>query len=184
MELFYDIYKLFQAVLISGMFISVLFVIGTGYIFKKINIQLPIDILCWIMVAYASLGLLSVTIALFTDASSLSRATGPYWWSYLIMMVSSSLLPFILLNQKMRRKKLLVFIISIIINCGWLFERYVIIVTSLHRDYAPPGYTTTTSWISIIPLEPVVFGIVIGMLALLAGNFINRNNRALALNKN
>jgi hypothetical protein len=189
MELFYDIYKLFQAVLISGMFISVLFVIGTGYIFKKINIQLPIDILCWIMVAYASLGLLSVTITLCTDASSLSRATGPYWWSYLIMMVSSTLLPFILLNQKIRSKKFLVFIISIMINCGWLFERLIMGAVSLHRDYLPPGWQDASllsllSLFSFFPSDLIPIGICIGLLTLIAGNIKTWKNKTLILNKN
>lgn len=184
MELFYNIHKLFQAVLISGMFISVLFVICSGYLFKKINIQLPLDILCWIMITYASLQLLSIIIGVSTYESYLDRATGPYWWSYLIMLASSSCLPFILLNRKIRSKKFLVFIISIIINCGWLFERYVIIVTSLHRDYAPPGYTTSTSWTSLIPFDLIFFGIIIGLLALLAGNMATRGSRTFILNKN
>lgn len=168
------------------MFISILFLIGTGYISKKINIQLPLDILCWIMIAYSSLGLLSIIIGIATYESYLDRATGPYWRSYLIMLSSSTLLPFVLLNQKIRSKKFLVFIISIIINSGWLFERFVLGMVSIHRDYMPPGSEDTSllSVFSFFPSDLIPIGICIGLLTLIAGNIKAWKNKALILNNN
>jgi len=162
------------------MFVSVLFVICIGYISKKINIQQPLNILRWIIIIYAALGLVGLIISFIGYNSSLDRATGPYWWAYLLMIFCSTCLPLILLHKKLRNKKYLLLTISIVVNIGWLFERYVIILTSL--QYTPPGYAS--SWVSLIPLDPIVFGIITGTLALLAGNFISRNNRALVLNKN
>ena len=42
--------------------------------------------------------------------------------------------------KKLRRTVWFVFIISIFINIGMWFERFVIIVTSLHRDFLPSSW--------------------------------------------
>lgn len=164
------------------MFISVFLVICTGYISKKINIQEPLNILRWIIIIYAALGFISIFVGMAVYESYIERATGPYWWSYLLILFCSSLLPFILLHKKLRSKKYLILIISFAMNLGWLFERMVIIAISLHRDYDTPD--NTISWLNLIPLDLILFGTTIGVLALLTGNFISRNNRALVLNKN
>ena len=52
--------------------------------------------------------------------------------------------------KKLRTNMLFVWIISIFVNIGMWFERFVIIVTSLHRDYLPSswGYFTRPGWTS------------------------------------
>lgn len=180
MDLFFNIVKLFQETLISGMFISVLFIICLGYISKKINIKQPLNILRWIIITYATIGLLSIPIALTIYDGYLERATGPYWWSYLLMLISSSCFPFILLHKKISSKKFLLLIISTVINIGWLFERFVIIATSIHRDYAMENKIT---WFSLIPVTTILNGLSIGLLAFLTGNMISRNNKPFILSK-
>ncbi|MCW5516262.1 NrfD/PsrC family molybdoenzyme membrane anchor subunit [Muriicola sp. Z0-33] len=71
----------------------------------------------------------------------LNRATGPYWWSYLLMMSCNVLSPQIMWFKKIRTSIVVSFIISIVVNIGMWFERFVIIVTSLHRDYLPSSWT-------------------------------------------
>ena len=69
-----------------------------------------------------------------------NRLTGPYWWATLIMMSCNVLVPQLLWFERFRRNVPLVFVISILVNIGMWFERYVIIVTSLHRDFLPSSW--------------------------------------------
>ena len=71
----------------------------------------------------------------------LNRATGPYWWAYWAMMSCNVFSPQFMWFPKLRRSIMFSFFISIIVNIGMWFERFVIIVTSLHRDYLPSSWT-------------------------------------------
>ena len=62
----------------------------------------------------------------------LNRATGPYWWAYFLMMTCNVVSPQIMWIKKIRTSIIISFIISIVVNVGMWFERFVIIVTSLH----------------------------------------------------
>lgn len=70
----------------------------------------------------------------------LNRAFGPYWWSYWIMISCNVLIPQLFWIKKIRRGIKPMFIISILVNVGMWFERYVIVVTSLHRDFLPSNW--------------------------------------------
>ncbi|MES1220633.1 MAG: NrfD/PsrC family molybdoenzyme membrane anchor subunit, partial [Bacteroidota bacterium] len=73
----------------------------------------------------------------------------PYGWSYWIMMGCNVLSPQIFWFRKMRRSLVVTFFMSILINIGMWFERFVIIVTSVYRDYLPSSwstYYTPTIW--------------------------------------
>ena len=71
----------------------------------------------------------------------LNRATGPYWWAYLLMMSCNVFSPQFMWFKKLRTSIMFSFFISIVVNVGMWFERFVIIVTSLHRDYLPSSWT-------------------------------------------
>ncbi len=71
----------------------------------------------------------------------LNRATGPYWWAYWAMMTCNVFSPQLMWFKKLRTSIMFSFIISIVVNIGMWFERFVIIVTSLHRDYLPSSWT-------------------------------------------
>jgi len=79
-----------------------------------------------------------------------NRAFGPYWWAYWTMISCNVLSPQVFWFKWCRTKMWFVFIISIFVNIGMWFERFVIIVTSLHRDYQPSawGYFIPT-WVDI-----------------------------------
>ena len=80
-----------------------------------------------------------------------NRATGPYWWAYWTMMSCNLLFPQLFWFKKIRRSIPIMFAISITTNIGMWFERFVITVTSLHRDYLPSswGYFTPT-WVDAL----------------------------------
>jgi Ni/Fe-hydrogenase subunit HybB-like protein len=69
-----------------------------------------------------------------------NRAFGPYWWAYWTMMTCNVISPQLLWFRKLRRSVVFTFILSIFINIGMWFERFVIVVTSLHRDYLPSSW--------------------------------------------
>ena len=79
-----------------------------------------------------------------------NRAFGPYWWAYWTMVSCNVICPQLFWFRKVRTNMLVVFILSIFVNIGMWFERFVIIVTSLHRDYMPSnwGYFKPT-WVDV-----------------------------------
>ncbi|MBT6964591.1 MAG: polysulfide reductase NrfD [Flavobacteriales bacterium] len=77
----------------------------------------------------------------FEQYAFLNRATGPYWWAYAIMMTCNVLTPQLYWISSIRKSFVATFILSIFVNIGMWFERFVIIVTSLHRDYLPSAWT-------------------------------------------
>ena len=79
---------------------------------------------------------------------SRSYLLGPYAWAYWIMISCNVISPQIFWSKKARTSIPILFVLSIVINIGMWFERFVIIVTSLHRDFLPSawGYFTPTRW--------------------------------------
>jgi Ni/Fe-hydrogenase subunit HybB-like protein len=77
-----------------------------------------------------------------------NRALGPYAWAYWIMISCNVISPQIFWFKKARTSIPILFAVSIVINIGMWFERFVIIVTSLHRDFLPSawGYFSPTMW--------------------------------------
>lgn len=73
-----------------------------------------------------------------------SRANffSPYGWSYYGMMFCNVVSPQIFWFRKMRRNLWVTMFLSVIVNIGMWFERFVIIVTSIYRDYLPSSWTT------------------------------------------
>ena len=77
----------------------------------------------------------------FEQYAFLNRATGPYAWAYWMMMSCNVFSPQFMWFKKLRTSIMFSFFISIVVNVGMWFERFVIIVTSLHRDYLPSSWT-------------------------------------------
>ena len=75
----------------------------------------------------------------------INRATGPYWWAYASMMLCNVVSPQLFWFKKIRTNIAATFILSIVVNIGMWFERFVIIVTSLHRDYIPSSWAMFSS---------------------------------------
>jgi len=71
----------------------------------------------------------------------LNRATGVYWWSYFGMMFNNVIIPQLFWSKKIRTSVAWTFFLSILINVGMWFERFVIISTSIARDYLPSAWS-------------------------------------------
>lgn len=80
----------------------------------------------------------------------INRAMGPYAWAYWTMVSCNVISPQLFWFRAIRRSVPAMFVISIFVNIGMWFERFVIISTSLHRDFTPAawGYFRPT-WIDV-----------------------------------
>jgi len=88
-----------------------------------------------------------------------NRVTGEYTIAFWTMITCNAIIPQFFWFKKIRRNITIVFIISIFINIGMWFERYVIVVTSLSKDFLP------SSWASYSPTY-VEIGIFVGTLGI------------------
>ena len=71
-----------------------------------------------------------------------NRATGPLAWGYWIMVSCNVMIPQLFWFGGVRRNFVVVFIISLFINVGMWFERFIIIVSSLQRDFLPSAWAS------------------------------------------
>lgn len=79
-----------------------------------------------------------------------NRALGPLAWAYWTMVTCNVGIPQLLWFPRIRASLTLVFVIVIFVNVGMWFERFVIIVTSLERDFLPSSWASyAPTWIEI-----------------------------------
>ncbi len=79
-----------------------------------------------------------------------NRALGPYWWSYFGMMFCNVITPQFFWFKKFRRSIFWTFLLSIVVNIGMWFERFVIIATTLARDYLPSSWSYySPTWVEM-----------------------------------
>ncbi len=78
----------------------------------------------------------------------INRAFGPYAWAYWIMISCNVIIPQLFWSGRLRRNIKFLFVASIFVNIGMWFERFVITVTSLSRDFLPSAwdYYSPTIW--------------------------------------
>jgi molybdopterin-containing oxidoreductase family membrane subunit len=70
----------------------------------------------------------------------LNRVAGPYAWCFCLMVLGNVVTPLLLVWKKVRSNVAVLFVLSVLINVGMWFERFVIIVVSLHRAFLPSGW--------------------------------------------
>ncbi|MBP8725864.1 MAG: polysulfide reductase NrfD [Saprospiraceae bacterium] len=88
-----------------------------------------------------------------------NRAMGVYWWAYFGMMACNVISPQLFWVRKFRRSVFVTFFMSIFVNIGMWFERFVIIATTLARDYLPSSWSYyRPTWVEI--------GIFVGTIGL------------------
>jgi len=81
---------------------------------------------------------------------AVNRAMGPYAWAYWIMVGCNVVAPQFFWAKRVRTNLLAMWVIAVLVNVGMWFERFVIVVTSLHRDFLPSawGYYKPT-WVDL-----------------------------------
>jgi molybdopterin-containing oxidoreductase family membrane subunit len=69
-----------------------------------------------------------------------TRMFGPYAWSYWALIFCNGLTIQLLWSKKMRQNTIVLFAVSMVVSVGMWLERFVIVVTSLHRDFVPSAW--------------------------------------------
>jgi molybdopterin-containing oxidoreductase family membrane subunit len=100
-----------------------------------------------------------------------NRATGPYLWAYWSMMTCNVISPQLFWFKKIRTSIVLTFALSIVVNIGMWFERFVIIVTSLHRDYLPSSWAMFYPTLTDVGIYMFSFGLFFTLFFLFAKFF-------------
>ncbi|UNM07244.1 MAG: polysulfide reductase NrfD [Planctomycetales bacterium] len=82
-----------------------------------------------------------------------NRATGPYAWAYWIMVTCNVFIPQVFWFKKARTNLWVMWIVSVFVNIGMWFERFVIVVSSLSRDFLPSSWDYyTPTWVDLCTL--------------------------------
>ncbi len=151
-----------------GMVLTLLVVAREVLNYKDYITSEHLDAMCRVVMLTGTLVGLAYITEFFVAAYSgveyeqyafLNRAFGPYGWSYWIMMGCNLVAPQVFWSKWARTTPWFIFIMSIIVNIGMWFERFVIIVTSLHRDFLPSSWSMYTPTI-------VEFAILLGSFGL------------------
>jgi molybdopterin-containing oxidoreductase family membrane subunit len=83
----------------------------------------------------------------------INRAFGPYAWAYWIMVICNVATPQVFWSKRARSNPWIIFGVAFCVNIGMWFERFVIIVTSLHRDFLPSSWGVyTPTWVEVLTL--------------------------------
>ncbi|MCE9572587.1 MAG: polysulfide reductase NrfD [Deltaproteobacteria bacterium] len=95
----------------------------------------------------------------------INRSTGPFWWSWLSMVTCNVIVPQFFWFKKCRTNPWIIIVLCLLINVGMWFERFVIIATSLSRQFLP------SSWSYYWPTKYDV-GVFIGTMGLFLTLFL------------
>ena len=88
-----------------------------------------------------------------------NRALGPYWWGYWAMIFCNVVVPQFFWFERYRRHIPFLFITSILVNIGMWFERFVIVVITLHRDFMPGAWAMYNPTIFDVSIYIGTFGL-------------------------
>jgi molybdopterin-containing oxidoreductase family membrane subunit len=138
-----------------GMVLTLILPLRAIYKLEDLVTQYHIDCMCKITLATGSMVGYAYAMEFFIawyganpyeGFAFVNRAFGPYAWAYWIMVSCNVISPQLFWFKKIRENTWLVWVISIFVNVGMWFERFVIAVTSLARDFLPSswGYYSPT----------------------------------------
>jgi molybdopterin-containing oxidoreductase family membrane subunit len=138
-----------------GMVLTLMLPLRAVYKLDDLITQYHIDCMCKITLATGSMVGYAYAMEFFIawyganpyeGFAFVNRAFGPYAWAYWIMVSCNVISPQLFWFKKVRQNTALVWVISIFVNVGMWFERFVITVTSLAREFMPSswGYYSPT----------------------------------------
>lgn len=77
---------------------------------------------------------------IFEQSMMANRMLGPYGWVFWLLMLFNVLVPQALWSRRVRTNLVALFLVALSVNVGMWVERFVIVVTSLHRDFVPSSW--------------------------------------------
>ena len=128
-----------------AMVMTLMLICRVAFRLEHIITMRHLDLMAKIMLVTGSMVGYAYATEFFTFKN---RALGPYAWAYWTMITCNVISPQLFWSRKIRTSIPALFVLSIVVNIGMWFERFVIIVTSLHRDFLPSawGYFRPTIW--------------------------------------
>jgi molybdopterin-containing oxidoreductase family membrane subunit len=132
-----------------GMVLTLILPLRAVYRLEDLVTQYHIDCMCKITLATGTMVGYAYAMEFFIawyganpneGFAFINRAFGPYAWAYWIMITCNVITPQLFWFKKVRQNIPLVWILSIFVNVGMWFERFVIIATSLARDFLPSSW--------------------------------------------
>jgi Ni/Fe-hydrogenase subunit HybB-like protein len=132
-----------------GMVLTLMLPLRAIYGMQDLITQYHIDCMCKIVLATGTIVGYAYGMEFFIawyganpneGFAFINRAFGHYAWAYWIMISCNVITPQFFWFKKVRENTAFVWILSIFVNVGMWFERFVIIVTSLARDFLPSSW--------------------------------------------
>ncbi len=132
-----------------GMVLTLLIPLRRIYHLEDVITERHIDLMCKVTLATGSIVGYAYGMEFFIAWYSgnpferyafLNLAFGPSWWGYWTMIICNVVVPQFFWFKRVRRTMIIVWILSIFVNIGMWFERFEIVVTSLHRDFLPASW--------------------------------------------
>jgi Ni/Fe-hydrogenase subunit HybB-like protein len=106
---------------------------------------------------------------------AINRAIGPYGWLYWALIATNLIIPQALWSARVRNNNVAIFMIALSVNIGMWLERFIIVITSLHRDFIPANwgmyYPTIWDWATYagtIGLFIMLFFLFVRMLPMIS----------------
>jgi Ni/Fe-hydrogenase subunit HybB-like protein len=100
----------------------------------------------------------------FESSMMANRLFGPYAPLFWALLLCNVLVPQVLWLQRIRSNVLALFIIAIVVNIGMWLERFIIVVTSLHRDFLPSAWAfylpTVWDWATFVGTIGLFFALL------------------------
>jgi molybdopterin-containing oxidoreductase family membrane subunit len=105
----------------------------------------------------------------------MNRLVGPYGWLYALLIVMNLIVPQSLWSARLRGSTLSIFAVAFSVNVGMWLERFIIVITSLHRDFLPsswgmyyPTIWDISTFLGTIALFVMLFFIFIRLLPMIS----------------
>lgn len=168
MEVYKRIIEIIDANLIFCLIPIILTLVIVELFFKnRFETRKVLILIRWIIIIYTIITFTFYLIGMAKNPDEhafINRATGPYAWAYWIMFLGALILPLTLFFKKLASKFWYVLLVAFGMKIGVYFERFVIVVTSFHRDYLPRNADSELENRNIELIDLFSFGI--GMITL------------------
>jgi hypothetical protein len=173
MELFNKVINLIDINLIYCLPTITITIILIELFFKnKFKTKQAFSLIKWIIIFYSILSLihyiLNITL-LPTDYGYINRPIIPSTTHHKFMFVCATILPFTLLYKNWGSKAFYLLIIGVLIKIGGYLEKFVIIVTSFHRNSSTNYITSLTNYLFLIFIQGFIIAIMLLIIAHLTG---------------
>ncbi|CAM3479708.1 hypothetical protein FLLO111716_13375 [Flavobacterium longum] len=139
-------------------------------IFKnRFRTKQVIALVRWMVIGYTVVSTLFFIAGMIVSPDEFAfthRATGRYAFAYWLMLICATAFPLTLLHRKLGRKPFYILLVVFLMKIGFYFERFVIITTSLHRDYAPGYFDGEIPFIALVIVSFLLRGFVLAVVLL------------------